>query len=74
MSTLQETSENLLSFCGDKRYSTIYADPPWRFQNRTGKVAPENKKLNRYATMPLVPLGSQCSPTGWSGCYESVGI
>ena len=30
MSTLQETSENLLSFCGDKRYSTIYADPPWR--------------------------------------------
>ena len=47
MSTLQETSENLLSFCGDKRYSTIYADPPWRFQNRTGKVAPENKKLNR---------------------------
>ena len=53
MSTLQETSENLLAFCGDKRYSTIYADPPWRFQNRTGKVAPENKKLNRYETMPL---------------------
>jgi len=53
MSTLQETSESLLSFCGDKRYSTIYADPPWRFQNRTGKVAPENKKLNRYETMPL---------------------
>ena len=53
MSTLQETSENLLSFCGSKRYSTIYADPPWRFQNRTGKVAPENKKLNRYETMSL---------------------
>ncbi len=56
MSTLQETSENLLSFCGDKRYSTIYADPPWRFQNRTGKVAPENKKLNRYETMSLVDI------------------
>ena len=41
MSTLQETSENLLSFCGDKRYSTLYADPPWRVHNRTGKVAPE---------------------------------
>ena len=53
MSTLQETSENLLSFCGDKHYSTIYADPPWRFQNRTGKVAPENRKLNRYETMSL---------------------
>ena len=56
MSTLQETSENLLSFCGDKRYSTIYADPPWRFQNRTGKVAPENKKLNRYETMSLADI------------------
>ena len=53
MSTLKETSNNLLAFCGTKRYSTIYADPPWRFQNRTGKVAPENKKLNRYETMSL---------------------
>ena len=53
MSTLKETSDNLLAFCGTKKYSTIYADPPWRFQNRTGKVAPENKKLNRYETMSL---------------------
>ncbi|MFP4069172.1 MAG: MT-A70 family methyltransferase [Verrucomicrobiota bacterium] len=29
------------------------ADPPWQFQNRTGKVAPEHKRLNRYATMTL---------------------
>ena len=47
------TNCNLLQFCGDKRYSTIYADPPWRFQNRTGKVAPEHKRLNRYDTMTL---------------------
>lgn len=53
MSTSQETNENLLAFCNDKKFSTIYADPPWRFQNRTGKVAPENKKLNRYETMDL---------------------
>ena len=53
MSTIQETSENLLRFCGDQKYSTIYADPPWRFQNRTGKVAPEHKRLNRYETMEL---------------------
>ena len=26
-------------------YSTILADPPWQFQNRTGKVAPEHKRL-----------------------------
>lgn len=51
MNTIQETRNDLLLFCGDKKYSTIYADPPWRFQNRTGKVAPENKKLNRYETM-----------------------
>lgn len=29
------------------------ADPPWRFQNSTGKVAPEHKRLNRYGTMTL---------------------
>src|SRR5580692_4380470 len=33
------------------RYSTILADPPWRFQNRTGKVAPEHRRLSRYDTM-----------------------
>ena len=32
-------------------YSTILIDPPWRFQNRTGKMAPEHKRLRRYATM-----------------------
>ena len=53
MSTSQQTYENLLEFCKGQKYSTIYADPPWRFQNRTGKVAPENKKLNRYETMDL---------------------
>lgn len=34
-------------------FSTVLADPPWRFQNRTGKVAPEHKRLGRYATMSL---------------------
>lgn len=34
-------------------FSTILADPPWRFQNRTGKVAPEHKRLCRYETMSL---------------------
>ena len=53
MSTLQETIDDLKLFCEGKKYSTIYADPPWRFQNRTGKVAPEHKRLNRYDTMDL---------------------
>lgn len=32
-------------------YRTILADPPWRFQNRTGKMAPEHKRLLRYPTL-----------------------
>lgn len=35
------------------RFGTILADPPWQFQNRTGKMAPEHKRLARYGTMPL---------------------
>lgn len=33
------------------RYSTILADPPWQFLNRTGKIAPEHRRLMRYPTM-----------------------
>ncbi|GMV89814.1 MAG: hypothetical protein AMXMBFR81_27450 [Chthonomonas sp.] len=36
-----------------QHYGTIYADPPWRFANRTGKMAPEHKRLRRYPTMSL---------------------
>ena len=32
-------------------FSTILADPPWRFQNRTGKMAPEHQRLMRYPTL-----------------------
>lgn len=53
MEALRETIDNLVAFCNGKKYSTIYADPPWRFQNRTGKVAPEHKRLTRYETMTL---------------------
>lgn len=34
-------------------WKTVLADPPWRFSNRTGKVAPEHRRLERYATMDL---------------------
>jgi len=36
-----------------RSYGTILADPPWQFQNRTGKVAPEHKRLARYPTLTL---------------------
>jgi N6-adenosine-specific RNA methylase IME4 len=39
-------------------YQTILADPPWRFTNRTGKIAPEHKRLHRYETMSLEEIGT----------------
>lgn len=51
-------AEDLLAFCGDEKFVTIYADPPWQFSNRTGKIAPENKKLSRYGTMTLEEICS----------------
>ena len=44
---------DLRRFLGDSRYGTVMADPPWRFSNRTGKVAPEHKRLSRYATLGI---------------------
>ena len=34
-----------------QKFGTILADPPWRFANRTGKMAPEHRRLNRYCTL-----------------------
>jgi N6-adenosine-specific RNA methylase IME4 len=40
------------------RFSTILLDPPWRFQNRTGKMAPEHRRLRRYETMSFDEIGA----------------
>lgn len=45
-------SEHLLTSIHGK-FGTILADPPWQFMNRTGKMAPEHKRLKRYGTMTL---------------------
>ncbi|MCS4491542.1 MT-A70 family methyltransferase [Corynebacterium sp. ES2715-CONJ3] len=39
-------------------FQTILADPPWRFTNRTGKVAPEHRRLDRYSTLSLDEIKS----------------
>lgn len=39
-------------------FRTILVDPPWRFANRTGKMAPEHKRLRRYATMSLPEIAA----------------
>jgi N6-adenosine-specific RNA methylase IME4 len=46
-------AEDLLRFAGDRRFATVLADPPWRFTNRTGKMAPEHRRLSRYGTLTL---------------------
>ncbi|MEJ6401448.1 MT-A70 family methyltransferase [Yoonia sp. 2307UL14-13] len=48
-----EASQDLSNFLDSQRFATVMADPPWRFTNRTGKVAPEHKRLARYPTMEL---------------------
>lgn len=45
--------QNFLKKVNGSKFSTILADPPWRFTNRTGKVAPEHTRLNRYSTLDL---------------------
>lgn len=48
-----DAADDLLRFVDSRRFATILADPPWQFTNRTGKVAPEHRRLNRYGTMTL---------------------
>ena len=48
-------------------FGSILADPPWRFKNRTGKVAPEYRRSRRYASMSFreiseLPVGDLAVP------------
>ena len=47
------TASSLLTFAEGQRFGTILIDPPWRFANRTGKMAPEHKRLARYETLSI---------------------
>jgi N6-adenosine-specific RNA methylase IME4 len=42
----------------DRSFGTVLADPPWRFVNRTGKVAPEHRRLSRYDTLTTNEIAS----------------
>ena len=46
----------------DAQFATVLADPPWRFVNRTGKVAPEHRRLSRYETMTVEEIARCRSP------------
>lgn len=48
---MDSNAANLLQQLDTNAYHTVLADPPWRFDNRTGKIAPEHRRLSRYETM-----------------------
>jgi N6-adenosine-specific RNA methylase IME4 len=59
---------DLLAFVATQRFATVLADPPWRFINRTGKMAPEHRRLARYGTMATeaiaaLPVAEIAAPT-----------
>ncbi len=61
-------ASDLLNFVGSSRFATVLADPPWQFVNRTGKIAPEHRRLSRYGTMTLkeimaLPVAEIAKPT-----------
>ena len=51
-------AEELAVFLNRRKFGTVLADPPWRFSNRTGKVAPEHRRLARYETLSFAEIES----------------
>ena len=51
-------SRTLVEFANGHRFRTVLADPPWRFTNRTGKMAPEHRRLARYDTMTVADISA----------------
>jgi len=67
-SVRSEAGDDLLRSVGKRKFGTILVDPPWQFQNRTGKIAPEHKRLARYGTLKLpdimaLPISEIAAPT-----------
>jgi len=63
-----DPAAELMDFASGRKFATILADPPWRFTNRTGKVAPEHRRLSRYGTMSIddiadLPVSKIAAPT-----------
>lgn len=56
--TQPDAQSDLLAVAGKKKFRTILSDPPWRFINRTGKMAPEHRRLSRYGTMSVEEIAA----------------
>jgi N6-adenosine-specific RNA methylase IME4 len=57
MTTHQKPAEDFAASIHGK-FGTILADPPWRFANRTGKMAPEHRRLSRYSTLTVAEISA----------------
>jgi len=55
---MSPVAKDLLKLVNGSQFGTILADPPWQFQNRTGKIAPEHRRLSRYSTMTLEEIAA----------------
>ena len=52
------TSDELARYLAGRKFGTVLADPPWRFANRTGKIAPEHRRLARYQTLSVKEIAA----------------
>jgi hypothetical protein len=55
---VMDVAADLLAALGGERFATVLADPPWQFKNKTGKVAPEHRRLMRYGTLSLAAIAA----------------
>jgi len=65
---MSTAASDLLDFVGQSHFATVLADPPWQFVNRTGKIAPEHRRLSRYGALTLqqiteLPVNDIAIPT-----------
>ena len=63
-----DPATDLRSTVDGRKFACVLADPPWQFINRTGKVAPEHRRLARYGTMQTdaissLPVADICAST-----------
>ena len=53
-----DPAPDLIALTNGRLFGTILVDPPWRFTNRTGKMAPEHRRLSRYHTLSIEQIAA----------------
>jgi N6-adenosine-specific RNA methylase IME4 len=53
-----DANQDFTKFICGRKFATVLADPPWRFINRTGKIAPEHHRLSRYGTLSVAEIAA----------------